>query len=417
MRRTPATLALLPLVGAALLAAAAPAPSPTPRPGATPSYQENVEVVATAVLATPPQGAGKLKAPSDWLVRENGADRKVERVEGIGDEPWEILVWVDGPLCRQESLSRTTVALARQAQELVKLGNVRVVVANPEPRIVLASTRTTGAVVDALAGVAGDDHLCTREPDTLLSRARGYAEPPKQTAGMTVDVGMPHPTMEGAASALHELRSLVEQRTALIAATVGHCPAASCALFYVGEGYTLDPDLQLPATVRPADARDVAAALATATDGLARALALHHWLLVALPFAPPPSPDQPSEAERVLPKEARPGPPPFPEQGDYAPPGMPPIREREVNKTPAAATDVYTETQLAPLRRIAERTAGDILRVPDQLAATLAALRDRRWIWYRTEPFKAGEVRTLEVLAGKPLRQASAAAWVGAPER
>src|SRR6476659_6690755 len=99
----------LPLLGATLPT------SPAPRPNATPRYEENVEVVETSVLGAPPTGVRKLSSAKTWMVRENGADRPVERVEEVSDEPWETLIWVDGPLCRQDALARTLLAVAHQA--------------------------------------------------------------------------------------------------------------------------------------------------------------------------------------------------------------------------------------------------------------------------------------------------------------
>ncbi|HEV8632086.1 MAG TPA: hypothetical protein VGV61_17355, partial [Thermoanaerobaculia bacterium] len=80
---------------------------------------------------------------------------------------------------------------------------------------------------------------------------------------------------------------------------------------------------------------------------------------------------------------------------------------------PAAATDVFVLPELAPLRRLAAMTNGDILRVPEQLPPVLAALGERRRLWYRTTPFAAGESRKIEVWGRD--RRAGAPAWVGAP--
>jgi hypothetical protein len=181
----------------------------------------------------------------------------------------------------------------------------------------------------------------------------------------------------------------------------------------VSHGYPLDPDLRLPAELRPANAPLLAAALAEATDELARRLALARWVVVTLPFAPPPPSGDEDEADRPVPREVRPGPEPFPDiAGDHGPPGMPTIGHRtSAIEPPPAAFDVYVLPELAPLRRLAALTAGSVLRVPEQLAGALQALAGRRRLWYRTTPFAPGEARSLEVWVRD--RRAEAPAWIG----
>ena len=393
---------LLPAALALLALGAAP---PARRTGAPP-FEESIEVVATSVLVSPAEGLRRF-TDHDWRVIENGEVRKVDRVELLGGDTWELLIWVDGPFCDQAALSRTLLGLAHQARKLTAAGDVEVVAAAPEPRVVLPSTRDTSALVDALAKLSRES-LCSREADALFWRARGM--PP----GAPVDTA--HATPAGAAAALADLRRLVESRASMLAKKTQTCHAtAACALLLVSHGYPLDPDLRLPAELRPDDAPKVAAALVSATDDLAQRLVLGRWLVLALPFAPP-SPDGEDESDRPLGKEARPGPAPFPRigGGDHGPPAMPEIGHRKSPiEPPAAAFDVYVLPEVAPLRRLADFTAGAVLRVPDQIAAALDSLASRRRLWYRTSPFAPGEVRTLEVRVRD--RRAEAPAWVGRP--
>ena len=398
---------LLPLAVFAILALAA-APPPR-RPGAqptptTPPFEESIEVVDTSVVVVPP---ARLRRASerDWEVRENGAVRKVDRVEVLGAEPWQILIWIDGPLCAQAALPRTLLALAHQAEALTARGSVRIVAAAPEPKVVLAPTREPGAVVSALAALSSQA-LCSGEPDGLFWQARGMPRGAPMNAALA--------TPAGAAAALSELRTLVERRSALLADAAPPCESDACALFLVSHGYPLDADLRLPADLRPATSREIGAALAGATDGLARRLVSTRWLLVALPFAPPPPADEESEADQPIPKDARPGPEPFPNMGDHAPPGAPaPVRRLPAIAPPPAANDVYLLPELAPLRRLASLTAGAVLRVPEQLPPLFASFADRRRIWYRTTPLEPGETRELQVFVRG--RQAEAPAWIGRP--
>jgi len=398
----------LPAILATLCIAAAPAqrrPGTRPTP-TTPPFEESIEVVDTSVVVVPP---ARLRRASerDWEVRENGAVRRVDRVEALGNEPWQLLIWVDGPLCAQASQARTLLALAHQAEALTRRGTVRIVAAAPEPKVVLAPTREPGAVVQALATLSSQQPLCTGEPDGIFWQARGMPRGAPANAALA--------TPAGAEAALGDLRTLVERRLALLAEATQPCEAEACALFLVSHGYPLDADLRLPAELRPASSHELAAALATATDGLARRLATSRWLLVALPFSPPPPADEEAEADQPIPKDARPGPEPFPNMGDHAPPGAPPpVRRLPRMAPPPAATDVYLLPELAPLRRLAGLTAGAVLRVPEQLPPLFESFADRQRIWFRTSPLAPGETRELQVFVKG--RQAEAPAWIGRPQ-
>jgi len=344
----------------------------------------------------------------DWVVEENGVERRVDRVETL-DEPWELTVWIDGPLCLQGALPRTLLGLAHRAPALVELGSVRIVVAGDAADTVLAPTRDAGKVVDTLARLSAQE-LCSGEPDALFWEARGL---PKGAQGKVYPA-----TVEKATKALTELRTLVERRSALIASSLPRCEAAACALLLVSHGYALDADLRLPQEVRPPDSAEVGLALSRETDLLGKRLALARWEVVALPFAPPPPADEESEAERPLPPEVRPGPAPFPQvgSGDHGPPsspiGMHPAGRARIGPPPQAA-DVYLLPELGPLRRLAAASGGAVLRVPEQLAGLLESLAERRRVWYHTTPFTPGEPRTL-VVRVKDIRT-EAPAWVGVP--
>jgi hypothetical protein len=396
---------LVPIALVAILAFAAAPPPRRPGTRATPTpppFEESIEVVDTSVVVMAPSRQRRA-AERDWEVHENGAVRKVDRVEALGVDPWQLVIWVDGPLCAQAALPRTLLALAHQAEALTSRGSVRIVSASPEPKVILAATREPGAVVTALAALSAQTP-CSGEPDALFWQARGLPRG-----------GPPDParaTAAGAAASLDQLRALVERRAALIADEAPPCEAEACALFLVSHGYPLDPDLRLPVELRPATSRELAAALATATDSLARRLATSRWLLVALPFAPPPPADEEAEADQPIPKGARPGPEPFPNTGDLGAPGAPPpVRRLPRTAPPAAATDVYLLPELAPLRRLASLTAGALLRVPDQLPPLLDSFADRQRIWFRTSPLAPGETRDLQVFVRG--RQAEAPAWIG----
>jgi hypothetical protein len=203
----------------------------------------------------------------------------------------------------------------------------------------------------------------------------------------------------------------------LLAAT-GPCRGGACAVLAVSHGYPLHADLRLPLAMRPASTPELVDALAAETTHLARRLAVARWLFVGLPLAPPKTDDDDGD----VPGEARPGPEAFPRRHDepsgpawrvWPPPGRAARREAVRGALAATQWDLYTLPDLAPLRQLADATAGLVLRVPEQLQGALAVLASRWRVWYRTTPFVPGESRTLEVLVGDPPRHAAAPSWVG----
>jgi hypothetical protein len=381
-------------ISIAALATSLSAQAPPAAPAGRETFAETIDVVETSALVELPAGRDDAR-PTDLLLLEAGLPRQVIRVEPLRDEAWEIVLWVDGPLCEPAALESTLVALAQQAEALTRLGSVRVVVAAPRPEAAVAATREPLLLAERLVALARENP-CTGQVSRLLWDARG--------AG----------TAAAGERALVALRDLVDERHDQLVAGVPACTGA-CALLLVAHGYPPHADLSLPPAMRPPDSPRLAGAIAAATADIGRRLAVARWAVVALPFAPP----RPAGNEDEVPPGAAPGPdaaPPSVLEADYPvfrlwpPRGRSPAREM-----PAASWDVYTVPELASLRELADTTAGLVLRAPEQLPAALDALASRVRVWYRTTPFAPGEERPLEVLVGEPLRLAGAPAWVGAP--
>jgi hypothetical protein len=397
----------VPLAGVLALACGAAALAQPPSAG-EPPYAETVVVVESSVVVELPPDRPDPDA-DDVLVLEGGIQREVTRLEALGPEdPWELLVWIDGALCRPESLGPTLLALARHAATLARLGSVRVVVADERPREVVAPSRHVLELETAFAALSRDESVCAKEASRLLWDARAAPDP------------------AAAEGTLQRLVERVDSRARELARFAGRCPHDACAVLYVAHGYPHELDLALPERLRSPGALAAGERLAAATAELARQLALGRWSLLALPFQRPPPPGADDEA---LPREARPGPdapPPrraMPEgfgRDDEAgllgvkvwPRGK--KRRARTNALPARAWDVFLLPEMAPLRALADGTGGMLLRVPEQLGPALAELGARTRIWYRTTPLAPGEVRTLQVLVGSPPRSALGPAWVGA---
>ena len=374
-----------------------------------PPYAETVEVVESSVVVELPANRPDAGA-EELLVLEGGISRRVTRLEPLGGEdPWELLVWIDATLCRSESLASTLLGLARHSTLLARLGRVRVVLAEESPREVLAASREPRAIELALAAVASDEGACGDGASELLWEARAAADP------------------TAAEGVLARLAELVASRGRLLARTAGPCPHDACAVLLVAHGYPLELDLALPQPLRSPAVLAFGTRLGEANRALARRLALGRWALVALPFQPPPPP---GTDEHALPRGARPGPDAIPPRKhlpsgygrkDKDDPGVLGVRvwprgrarRARTDALPPKAWDIFLLPEMAPLRALADGTGGMLLRVPDQLAPALAELAQRTRIWYRTTPLAPGEVRELVVLVGSPPRRALAPAWVG----
>ena len=398
--------ALLAILFAAATAGAVAGQPPRESP---PPYAETVEVVESSVVVELPANRPDATA-EELLVLEGGISREVTRLEPLGGEdPWELLVWIDTTLCRSESLASTLLGLARHSTTLARLGRVRVVLAGETPREVLAPSREPLAIELALAAVAGDERACGDRASELLWEARAAADP------------------AAAEAVLARLAELVASRGRLLAQAAGPCPHDACAVLLVAHGYPLELDLSLPEPLRSPGVLAFGTGLAEANRALARRLALARWALVALPFQPPPPPGADQDA---LPREARPGPDAIPPRkhlpsgygrNDDDEPGAllkrvwprGRARRERTDALPPRAWDIFLLPEMAPLRALADGTGGMLLRVPDQLAPALAELAQRTRIWYRTTPLAPGEVRELVVLVGSPPRRALAPAWVG----
>lgn len=127
-------------------------------------------------------------SPADFSVSEDGVEAKVVAVRmlggssgrdasrrarsSMGRRPWTILIYVDAALLGEGSLPSLASLLAGQAAELTALGEVEVVLADPEPHVLLGRTRDPKLV---RASVEGLMHL-DRDPHTVVSFRRQYLD-------------------------------------------------------------------------------------------------------------------------------------------------------------------------------------------------------------------------------------------------
>jgi len=130
-----------------LLTAQSP-PAGVPSPAATAPTAVPVEL---AVQILDPKGEiPHTVQAADLTVLEDGQARAVAELAPLS-RPWRVTIYVDRVLSSSRTLRAAAGSLAERAQELAALGTVEVIVAEPEPRVVLPATRDRQAIDEALS--------------------------------------------------------------------------------------------------------------------------------------------------------------------------------------------------------------------------------------------------------------------------
>lgn len=351
-----------------------------------------VSEAAVAVEALNSKGE-PLRNPKaeDFAVSEGGEPRRVLGVEPLGEaKPWRLVVYVDRVLSGTRTLRGAAGALAAQAEELVKMGTVEVVVAEPEPMVVLPPTRDARAVDEALSRLllTGDGR------DDLRAARQRFIEQIGEPAG------------DGLAARVEEAvdfeARLVGTQQDLLLGWLAEQRGdqGPRALFLVSDGFDRDPAELYLSHIPDAGAR---AALTSAlagyrldatVDEVARATAELGWTALPMPVGDEKLPEL--RRWRATPREEVPISVTVPlgkrkKKEPEAPPGPPLLLNPK-----------------EPLQRLAEATGGELLAGALVVPAAVARLRSRLWLRYES-PVPA-ESRPLEV------RSAVAEAAVRAPK-
>ena len=384
----------LPLV--ALLAApspVAPAPPPSSSPPSPPPATREAGIAVEVVdgKGEPPRPGKKVSL----AVAEDGVADRVLGVEPIGEtRPWRLVVWIDRVLSSSRTLRAAAGALADQAPVLAALGTVEVVVAEPEPRVVLPATRDAAAIYDALSRLL----LTAEGRDDLRGLRQRFADSPPAT---------PQPADEAVAS---EVRLVSRQQDALLAwlgesreKGPGTPEDRPLGLFLVSDGFDRDPAVfyRNPGAVmnakpggKSAAAGSGGGALAAAAEETARTAAELGWTVLPMPVG-----------DERLPELHR-----WQLGG-----GGVKIKVGQQPRQPEPAPVLFVAPH-EPLAALAEATGGELLAGPGTLAASVARLRSRYWLRYETAA--ATGARPLAVRAEEPGLTAKARRWQGpaAPE-
>ena len=303
---------------------------------------------------------------------------------------WRIVLYFDRVTTGTRSLRAAADALSEQLPALVALGEVELVVAEPEPREVVSPTRAVEPLEEALARL----FVAAEGRDDLREKRARFAERLRE-AGASGSEG------DAAEALASEERIALRQQDrwlSLLARPSAEEPdgasaaRAPRALVLVSDGYDLDP---APAYgVRRQGAPPLERAL-RATAGAAAELG---WTIVPLRLGDEKLPD---------PRRFRLS----PAQGSVGGRIKLPVAPRPVDSAtpPPALID-----PAAPLRRLAEETGGAFAAERSEVGAIFGSLGRRRWLSWDGPELPPGGSAEVEVRAKQGSRIVRAPHRVGA---
>lgn len=326
---------------------------------------------------------------ADFLVREDSEPRTVVDLAS-STPPWRVVIYIDRVLTGSRTLRGAAGILAERSRDLVALGPVDVIVAEPEPRVLLEGSRDAAVVDDILSRL----WLTGEGRDDLRVIRQRFVE----QLGAGPEAGDPVELMAEAMDSEARLARIQQDR---LAEWLLRQPrnAGPQALFLVSDGFDVDPGafyrsrLLTAAVLGEAKPSLEKAALETA-----RIASFLGWTVYPLPVGDPGLPDL-----RVRPQSS----PKLP-IGVTVPLGRKP---KEEVKRPVLP-DLSHPQQ--PLGWLAEATGGTVLVQPQSIPGTLGMLRSRVWLTYETPRAADGRTHAVEVGVARPDVAVRARRWDGA---
>ena len=339
---------------------------------------EDGEPMKVLGLDYPPRPAATLPAvsPLDPRAVDPFDTPAVER------DRWRFLIYFDMPLTRRRTLRRGIEALLDQAGELVVLGPVEVVVANPEPRVVLPFTRDGEELRRALAEVRREPN----DPEVVRIR-RGYlTQMDWRFHAAEPGPGEMEQVFNLIRSSVRREFLFLDRRVRTLArwiAGYGHAPASAAIL--VSDGYDMTPvdfyirssamqavDLQLRQEL-------VHYRLDSLTESLAREIAAHGWTSLSLAMGAAGS----DAVDASMAYRDR-----FRSIGESSDFGYDPGAQ-----APTSILERPTEALLL----VASQTGGEVMTARDTASGALRRIGERLRLTYQAERPSDGRVHAVEV--------------------
>ncbi len=235
-----------------------------------------------------PIPAPRSPKPGDFSVFLDGEPVPVVGVEANSSssaEPWRVVIYFDLPLTSSRTVRWASSLLAERLRELLDLGPVEIVVADPEPGRHLAASRDLELIDSMLSGIflrtEGEDRLVRRREQFLIKRA---AKPRAGARGAMSE--------KATAAERRLIRESQDDMASWLIDNTGD--KAGRVLFLVSDGFDLDPGryyadaavgADLPpeaASAAPAHAEAASTPVSRDTETRARTLAAYGWTVVAL---------------------------------------------------------------------------------------------------------------------------------------
>lgn len=248
--------------------------------------------------------------------------------------PWQIVLYFDANLATREGLTSAAAALTQISGQLVQLGEVDVVSANPWPEALAENERDELALSDALAWVSDEAESAS---EIVITREE-FLEA-SQTGQADSDMGDQ--------AGRHELRLLRESREALLGWLSLQSHRGPRCLILVQDGFDLTPQsFYSTGGAREPGVEGQPPSPMLDFETLTRDLAADGWTVLPLTLA---------------------------------------NRPEVLSSTPAA------------LQGLADASGGRVITSPTELAAAIAALANRWQLTYEVSGSAAADPRPLEI--------------------
>ncbi len=297
-----------------------------------------------------------------------------------GPDRWRFLIYVDLPLTRKRSLKRAVETLTGQAEDLVALGPVEVVMANPRPEVVLPFSRDADEVreaLDSLRETAGGHELVRIRRDFLRHMDLRFQRNEDQVDTRAV--------LNLVRSSIGREYVILRQRLLTLARWIGaygHVPASAAIL--VSDGFDLSlTDFYVAATARPEVEFELNQELKRdrldpLIAELAREIAAHGWTSVMLALGG--TPLDAVDASLAYYDRFR------------------SIGESSGLRAASGAAPVSTlERPIEPLNLVAEETGGEVMTARKTAGRALGRIADRIRLSYQASRPSDGAMHRIEV--------------------
>ena len=328
--------------------------------------------------------------PENILLLEGGLPRRVTNMETLGQGGWRVLIYVDAPTSRARTVKLASQRLGSLAEALTDLGSVEVVVADPEPKVVVEATRQSTPLAERLAnlsssGIGGDSIEAMRDAFSEIEKGGLAPNDPRR------------------AETLAKENTLVrEQIDRLILRVARGCEGEPCILFLVSDGFYEDPESFYLGEHR-IEGMGESRSVEEASIELAQTVAGYEWIALALPLR---------EERGQSPVVGKPR-SDFDQFLDHT--GAVKRMPKASDKEPAIDWDkleVSVTPILQSLVRLAATSGGAVVRGVDDLDAPIEALPSRRRVFYLTDRSLDGDLRAVSARIAQSGTQMGTPTWV-----